>query len=156
FFTRPILLSFGQAPALAADAGLYISVLCFGLPFALAFQVLRNFATSVSRPVAPMIVMGLAVLFNAAGDYALIFGHFGGPRMGLAGAGLSSACSNLFSLTAMSAIILATPALRRYRIMRRALRPDWPRLRELFRLGLPIGLTMIFEVALFNSATLMM
>ncbi|HEX3756715.1 MAG TPA: MATE family efflux transporter [Rhizomicrobium sp.] len=155
-FTRPILLFFGQQPALAADAGRYMSALCLALPFALTFQVLRNFATSVSRPAAPMIVMGLAVLFNAAGDYALIFGHFGLPRLGLPGAGVSSACSNLFSVLAMSVIILATPGLRRFRITKRLLRPDWTRLKEIFHLGVPIGLTTIFEVMLFNSATLAM
>jgi MATE family multidrug resistance protein len=154
--TRPLLLLAGENPELAADAGRFMSTLCFGLPFALIFQVLRNFATSVSRPVAPMIVMLLAILFNAAGDYALIFGHFGAPRMGLVGSGLASACSNLFSAAAMTAIIFATPALRRYRIARRIARPDWRRLREVFRLGVPIGLTSIFEVMLFNSATLMM
>jgi len=154
--TRPILLALGQQPALAADAGRYMSTLCLGLPFALVFQVQRNFATSVSRPLAPMLVMGLAVLFNAAGDYTLIFGHFGAPRLGLPGAGLASACSNLFSVSAMGAVILATPALRRFRITRRLLRPDWGRLKEVFRLGTPIGLTTIFEVMLFNSATLEM
>src|ERR1700759_1893321 len=56
----------------------------------------------------------------------------------------------------MIADIAASPALRRYRIARRILRPDWRRLREVFRLGVPIGLTSIFEVMLFNSATLMM
>ena len=41
--------------------------------------------------------MGLAILFNALGDYSLIFGHFGLPQLGLFGAGLASASSNIFS-----------------------------------------------------------
>jgi MATE family multidrug resistance protein len=155
-FTRPVLLAIGEQPALASDAGRYIAALCFGLPFALVFQVLRNFATSVGRPVAPMIVMVLAILFNAGGDYALIFGQFGAPRLGLIGAGLASGGSNIFSVAALSAIIRATPALRRYRILKRLPRPDWPKLKELFQLGMPIGLTTIFEAMLFNSATLTM
>src|ERR1700759_2774809 len=56
----------------------------------------------------------------------------------------------------MLAHISVTPALRRFRIARRLLRPDWRRLKEVFRLGVPIGLTSIFEVMLFNSATLAM
>ena len=155
-FTKPILLLIGEDEKLASDAGLYMSTLCFVLPTAVAFQVLRNFATAVSRPVGPMIVMVLAVIFNAAGDYALIFGHFGAPRLGIIGAGVASSLSNLFSLTAMAAIIALTPALRRYHITRSFWTPDLVKLRELFRLGVPIGLTTIFEVMLFNSATLMM
>lgn len=155
-FTRPILLFFGQQPRLAADAAIFISGLAWGLPFAMAFQVLRSFSTALSRAVPPLIVMGLAILWNAAGDYALIFGHFGAPRLGLYGAGLASASSNLFSFVAMLAICLAAPALKRYRILHRWWQPHWASFRELFKLGLPIGITMVFEVALFNGAALAM
>jgi MATE family multidrug resistance protein len=154
--TRPMLLAVGEDPALARDAAIFMSSLAFGLPFALAFQTLRNFATAVGRPVAPMVVMGLAILFNAAGDYALIFGHFGAPRLELLGSGLASALSNVFSVTLMAAIVAFHPALARYRILRRVFRPDWAKLKELFRLGLPIGITTVFEVMLFNGAALAM
>jgi MATE family multidrug resistance protein len=156
FFTRDILLLLRQEPQLAADAGIYTAALAFGLPCSLAFQVLRNFSTSLSRPVPPMVVMGLAILFNALGDYSLIFGHFGLPRLGLMGAGLASASSNLFTLIAMMAIALGTPYLKPYRILHRFLQPHWRSLVEMFHLGIPIGVTMLFEVALFNAATLAM
>ena len=154
--TRPILQFFGQEPALAANAGLYISLLCWGLPFAILFQVLRSFTTSVGHPLAALAVMVLAVLFNALGDYALIFGHFGAPRLGLAGAGIASACSNLFSAVALLAVCLLMPSLKRYRILSQLRRHHGPHLKELFRLGIPIGVTTLFEAMLFNSAALMM
>jgi MATE family multidrug resistance protein len=154
--TRPILLFFGQQPELAANAGLYMSLLCWGLPFAILFQVLRSFTVSVEHPLAALAVMVLAVLFNALGDYALIFGHFGAPRLGLAGAGIASACSNLFSAATLLAVCLAMPSLKRYRILSQLRRHHGPHLKELFRLGIPIGLTTLFEAMLFNSAALMM
>jgi MATE family multidrug resistance protein len=156
FFTHPVLLVLKQEPQLAADAARYTAVLALGLPCSLGFQVLRNFSTSLSRPLPPMIVMGLAILFNALGDYTLVFGHFGFPRMGLVGAGFASASSNFFTLVAMTGLALAMPALRRYHPFHRFLRPHWRSLAELFHLGLPIGITMLFEVALFNAATLAM
>ena len=155
-YTRVILLFFGQDPRLAADAARFIAAIAFGLPFALGFMVLRSFSTALSRAVPPLIVMGLAVLFNALGDYALIFGHFGLPRWGLVGAGLASASSNLFSFVVMLAVALWTPSLRPYRILHRLAHPHGRTLMELFRLGLPIGMTMVFEVSLFNGATLAM
>jgi MATE family multidrug resistance protein len=154
--THPVLLALDQEPKLATDATLYIAGLAAGLPFALAFQVLRSFSTALSRAVPPMLVMGLAILWNALGDYALIFGHFGFPRLGIWGAGLASASSNIFSFLVMLAVVLAMPALNRYRILHRLWRPHWERFGELFRLGLPIGITMVFEVALFNGAALAM
>jgi len=155
-FTRPILLFFDQEPGLAADAAQFMSGLAWGLPFALAFQVLRSFSTALSRAVPPLAVMAVAIAWNAAFDYALIFGHFGFPRLGLFGAGLASASSNIFSFAAMLAVCLAVPALKRYRILHRLWHPHWQSFAELFRLGLPIGITMVFEVALFNGAALVM
>lgn len=154
--TRPLLLLFGQEPALAAGAERYISTLAFGLPFALGFQVLRSFATALGRPLPPLAVMLAAIAINALGDYSLIFGHFGLPRLGLEGAGAASAFSNLFSFAAMLGIVLTAPGLKRFHVLRRLARPDWAKLKELFRLGLPISITMVFEVALFNAATLVM
>ena len=155
-FTRDILLFFGEDPRLAAGAARFISGLAFGLPFAMGFMVLRSFSTALSRAVPPMVVMGLAILFNAADDYALIFGHFGLPRLGLLGAGLASASSNLFSFALMLVISLTAPSLKTYRILHHLMRPHARTLAELFRLGLPIGMTMVFEVSLFNGATLAM
>ena len=156
FFTRDLLVLLGEDSRLAADAGLYTACLSLGLPFALAFQVLRSFSTALSRAVPPLVVLALGVLVNAAADYALIFGHFGFPRAGLMGAGLASASSNFFTFVAMLAFSVWAPRLRDYRILHRLARPHWKTLAELLRLGLPMGITMVFEVAFFNGATLAM
>lgn len=153
-FTQPILLALHQQTRLADDATLFISGLAWGLPFALGFQVLRSFSTALSRAVPPLVVMGLAILWNALGDYSLIFGHFGLPQMGLFGAGIASASSNIFSFVLMLAVCLGVPALRRYHILHRLWHPAWRCFSELFHLGMPIGITMLFEVAFFNAATL--
>src|SRR5690242_12605715 len=47
-FTRPILLLLGQRPELAAGAGRFTEMICWGLPFSLGYQVLRNFSTALS------------------------------------------------------------------------------------------------------------
>jgi MATE family multidrug resistance protein len=156
FFTRPILMALGQSAELADAAARFVVPLSFGLPFTLGFQVLRNYSTALSKPNASLVVMLFSIGFNAIGDYALIFGHFGFPRLGLTGSGVASACSLAFSFFAMLVVIRMTPKLRRYRVFRRFHRPDWGKLVELYRLGMPIGMTMIFEAMLFNSATLIM
>jgi multidrug resistance protein, MATE family len=155
-FTTPIMLLLGQRPELAAGAGQFTAALCFGLPFSLFYQVLRNFSTALGRSIAPMVVMVAGIAFNFTGDYILIFGHFGMPRLGLTGAAIASASSYVFQFLALLAIVLMTPRLRVYRIFRRFFRLHWEKLAEVFRLGMPIGLTMMFEAMLFNSATLMM
>ena len=156
FFTRDLLLLLGEDPKLAADAGIYTAYLSLGLPFALAFQVLRSFSTALSQAMPPLVVLALGVLVNAAADFTLIFGHFGFPRLGLIGAGLASASSNCFTFVVMLAFCRWAPRLRDYHILHRLARPHWKTLAELLRLGLPMGITMVFEVAFFNGATLAM
>jgi MATE family multidrug resistance protein len=151
-----ILLHLGQDPVLAEKAGQFLSMLAIGLPFALGFMVLRNFAAAVGKPNAALWVMVATVAFNALGDYALIFGHFGFPRMEMYGAGLATTCSSIFSFVVMVVIVATDPVMRRYRLFHHFFKPVLARLAEVFRLGLPIGLTMIFEHMLFNVMTLVM
>jgi len=97
-------------------------------------------------------VMLLGVAFNAFGDYALIFGAFGLPALGLRGAGIATALTNCGLFLSLLGYVLIDRRFRRYRILGRVWRPDWARLREIFRLGLPIGLTLVMEVGLFAGA----
>jgi MATE family multidrug resistance protein len=129
---RHTLLFLGQTDELATNAGVFVSALCWGLPFSLGYQVLRNFSTALSKPNASLWVMGFL------------------------GSGIASACSYAFSFFAMVVVVQLMPALNKYRIFRRFHRPHVEKLWEVFRLGMPIGMTMIFEAMLFNSATLIM
>jgi len=154
--TKQVLLLLGQRPELAEAASQFVVPLAFGLPFSLGFQVLRSYATALSKPNATLYVMAVTVLFNIVGDYALIFGHFGAPRLGIVGSGTASACSFAFSFFAMAGVVAAMPKLRSYRLLRRFHRPVWDKLIENYRLGLPMGVTLMFEAGLFFSANLIM
>jgi MATE family multidrug resistance protein len=154
--TESILLAFGQSPPLAHLASVFTLPLCLGLFFNMSFQVLRNYSTALGAPNPSLIVMTATVCFNALADYALIFGHFGFPRLEVIGSGIATTTSFGFSLITMLAVIRFTPKLKQYRAFRRFDRPDWPKFTELIRLGMPIGLTMIFEAMLFNCSMLVM
>lgn len=151
-----ILRHLGQDPALAKGAGTFVAILCFGLPFTMGFQVLRNFTAALGKPGAALWVMLASIVFNALAGWTLIFGHFGSPRLGIVGSGLATAGSAVFAFLAMLVVIWLTPSVRRYRIFRRFHLPVQAKFREVLRLGLPMGLAMIFEAMLFNTMTLVM
>jgi len=155
FLTKPLLIALGQDVVLASGAGTFTSALAFGVPFSLGYQALRNFATALKRPRAAMIVMMITIFYNGAADYMLIFGHFGAPKLGVLGAGIASASSYVFSFFAMLVVVNATPTLSKYRIFGRFFHPHWNYLKEIFHLGMPMGLTMLFEGTLFNASLLL-
>ena len=155
-WAKPILLALGQEPKIVEMAAPWVHIVAFGLPFTLGFGVLRNFASAVGRQRAVLLISLLTLLFNILMNYVLIYGHFGAPAMGIQGAALASALAYAFSFFAMLGVILLAPGFRKYRLLHRFNRADWLKFREIFRLGGPMGMSMIFEAMLFNSATLMM
>ena len=96
--------------------------------------------------------MALSALgLNALGNYALMFGHFGFPAPGLVGAGITTAVVNVCMTAMLVAYAIMQPRLRRYAVFVRWWRPDWPTLREVFRIGMPIGAAILAEAGLFSA-----
>ena len=151
-----ILVLAGQDPALASNAESYLRALVFGLFQTLGYVALSHFLSAHSRPRAVLVVTLCAIPLNALGNYALIFGNFGLPRLELAGAGTSSALVESFLFLSLLGFVLIDRRFRRYRLLGRIWRPDWPRFAEIFRIGLPIGLTHVSEIGLFLAAALLL
>lgn len=155
-WTRPVLLALGQQPHIVDMAVPWVRIVAFGLPFTLAFGVLRNFASATGQQNAVLAISVATLLVNIGLNYVLIFGKFGAPALGVPGAAIATVIAYAFSFTAMLCLLLFSPQFRKYRLLHRFFRPDWARFREVFRLGVPMGMSMIFEAMLFNAATLMM
>lgn len=151
---RSLFTVLGQGPEVAELARAYLGIVAFGLMPALIIMVLRSYLSALERTGMVLWVTLLSVVLNAALNWVLIFGHLGAPEMGVRGAALASAGSNL-----VAAVVLAVYAARcvpEHRIFTRLWRPDWPVLGQVFRLGWPIGLTMLAEVGLFSATSVMM
>ena len=153
---RAILILFGQDAGLATDAQGFVRAMMWGLLPALGFLALRSFMTALERPGWSLIVAALAVLFNGAINYALIFGAGPVPALGLVGAGIGSSIANLLMFVGMAIVVLRDRRFRRYRLFGRFWRADWPRFGALWRLGLPIAVTLTLEVTVFNAAVFLM
>jgi MATE family multidrug resistance protein len=156
WWAEPILVTFGQDRALARDAVALVHPMMLGMLPLFFYFVLRSFVAALGRPGWALLVGASAVVLNAVVNYGLIFGHFGLPRLGVRGAGIGSALSNLLMFAGLAAIIHLHPRLRRYRLLGRWWHADWQRFREVWRLGLPIALTLGLEVTVFNAAVFLM
>lgn len=154
--TEAILLAMHQEPALAAGAGRFARALMWGMLPALWYLVLRSFVSALEQPVWSLVVGAAGVMFNAGLNYSLIFGKLGFPALGLTGAGIGSSCANLFMFLAMAVVVSVHPRFRRYRLFGRFWRADWQRFREVWRLGLPIAVTLALEITIFNAAVFLM
>ncbi|MEH2475386.1 MATE family multidrug resistance protein [Nitrobacteraceae bacterium AZCC 2161] len=154
--TEPILLLFGQEPQIAADAQTFVRIVQWGFLPALGFVVLRSFVAALQRPMWALAVTGITILFNIAANWVLVFGHLGLPALGLRGSGLATALSNAFLFVVFALVVALHPKFRRYHLFGNWWRADWRRFAKLWRLGLPIGATLAFEITVFNAAVFLM
>lgn len=154
--TEAILTALGQEARIAARAQDYMRFAMWGMIPALGVMALKSFASALERAKVVLWVTLLSTAVNAVLNYALIFGHWGAPEMGLEGAALASVISQLVALGAIGAWARLPAAQRRYELFVRVWRPDWAALAEVFRLGWPIGITLLAESGLFFASAILM
>ncbi|KAB2919771.1 MAG: MATE family efflux transporter [Hyphomicrobiaceae bacterium] len=153
---REILIALGQSFDTAALAGRYLAGLGWSLVPAWAFMALRSFMSAVNRPEPALWITLAAIPANAVLAYALIYGAFGLPALDLLGAGLATTLVNLGMCAAAIWIAYACRPFRKYRILGRFWRADWPLFARLIEIGGPISGTFLLEFGLFAAAALLM
>ena len=151
----PLYRLLGEDPTLIAMSDRFIHFVMWMIVPTFLISVLRGFLSAHGDTRIILWITLAGVVVNAIGDYALILGNWGMPRLELAGAGISTTIVSLVMLGLTIAYIQTHRRYRRYHLFHRMLEADWPRLRELLRVGLPIGFIRLAEVFLFTSASLL-
>lgn len=153
-WSEPILLLLGQDPGVATQAAEYLRLAGWGLFPALLVIVLKSYLAALERTQIVLWITLAAGLANALANYALIFGNWGAPQLGIAGAAIASIITQMVSLIAV--IAYAVRVLPEHDLFHRLWRPDWEMFIRVFRLGVPIGLTNLSEMSLFSASAMMM
>jgi MATE family multidrug resistance protein len=153
---KPVLLLFGQTETNVHAAGQFLLILPFALPGYLSFLALRGFTSAIGRATTIMVISLGGTVANFLLNYALITGMFGLPMLGLTGIGLVTAIVANCMALALAWHIRRHPAYDAYPLRQGLSRPNRQYLRELWRLGLPIGGAYAVEVGLFAFAALCM
>ena len=153
---RPIFELLGQSEEVSLLAQSYARSAVWLFFPALAFIVVRTLLASHGDTSVVLIITIFGVVVNAAGNYALIFGHWGFPRLELMGSGLATAFVNTLMFLMLLGYALMRPTYRRYELFVRFWKPDWSRFGRILAVGTPIGFMMMAEVGLFSAAALFM
>ncbi len=151
-----LLLLAGQDPEVARRAGHFLDIIMIAIVPGVAAGVMRTSAAALGRPGWAFVVTGLALGISILANWMLVFGNLGAPALGLEGSALASVISLTVMALAYGVILKFDRRLRRYRLFGRWWRTEWSRFREIFRLGVPIMLTWVFEGALFGGAAILM
>lgn len=110
-------------------------------------------AMNVVRPV--MIALITANLVNVVGNYALIYGHWGLPALGVVGSGWATVMARVYMALFLFLIIVIRERRVSSGLHDVPIRAERERLARLFRLGLPAALQITVEVGVFAAASVL-
>ncbi|KNG94988.1 MATE family efflux transporter [Pseudaestuariivita atlantica] len=153
WFSAPVLRALGQEEALARLGQDYLRVMGFAILPHLVIMVMKSYLSALERT---QIVLWLSVggaLLNGVLNWILIFGRWGAPELGIAGAGWASLITAIATVAAVT--VYAARILPEHALFQRIWRPDPEAFWRVVRLGLPIGGTSLAETGLFAASALM-
>lgn len=133
----------------------YLDALSWGMPGAALFLALRSYTEAMShtRPVLWISVLGL--LINIPVNYVLIYGKLGFPALGGVGCGWATTIV-MWAMAVMMAFYIARhPTYDSVRLNIKKLILEPATIFYIARLGLPVGLTIFFEVSIFSVIALL-
>ncbi len=154
--SHAIFLALGQDPHIAALASDYMSILHWSMFPQLAMIVLRSLLGGVQKPNIVMVALVGGVLINLALSLVLVFGTPWSPALGIKGAGWATLIATLCIALFLFWFAARYPGLRRYKVGHAIFKIDPHALLEIFRLGWPIGTTIVAEVGMFTVTSIMM
>mgnify|MGYP002741930406 FL=1 len=156
FVGAPLVLAhLGLEPLVEGVAKNYLWYLALGIIPLLLFSTIRSLFDALGLTKLSMYLMLLLLPLNGTFNYALIYGAFGFPEMGGAGAGLGTSLAYWGLLLISLLVAVKHPKVRAYELWK--IRPlDKKGLIEGIRLGLPIGGTVFAEVVIFSVVGLVM
>ena len=149
------LLALLHQPAeIVPDAAAYLRISIVGtLPF-FAFVVLRQSLQAMHR-VAPIVVtIVVANVSNAVLNWVFVYGHLGSPALGVVGSAIATAISRWVMLLLL--LVLAWRDLAPHLLPFKREDWQWPPLRSMLAIGLPIGAQQALEAGAFGAIGLLM
>ena len=90
WWSSPLLQAFGQQLSLAEDVQRYLRIAGFAIVPALLMMVVKSYLAALEKTQVVLWITVGGVGLNAVLNYALIFGHWGAPAMGIQVAAVAS------------------------------------------------------------------
>jgi MATE family multidrug resistance protein len=150
FFASPIAHLFAADETVGIFASEYIYYRFMGIPFFLISVSFRGFFFGINKTKIFMFSGAITNLLNIIFNYLLIYGAFGFPRMGLAGAGLGSTLATMFDGLFYTSIIMMPAYRRRFQNLKHLV-INKNIITGIFKISIPVSFQNVFILIGFLS-----
>jgi multidrug resistance protein, MATE family len=154
WWSSDVLQVLGQDALISDSAQRYLRVAGWAMFPALLAVVIKSYLAALERTQIVLWISLASAVANGLANYALIFGNWGAPELGLQGAAIASLVTQTIALVGVASY--AVLALPQHALFQRLWRLDPEMFGRVFRLGWPISLTGLAESGLFIASALMM
>lgn len=151
---EPLYLFIGIDPLAIPVTVAYLKAMSWGILPVLGYFALRYLCEAASWTTPAMIIAGSALVLKIPLNYWFIYGGLGLPAMGGEGCGWATSVVMLYELIAII-LVIRFSRLHSTGLLKAFSLPQLTKIRRLFRLGLPIGLSTFAEFGIFSAVALL-
>lgn len=156
-----LILSTSLFGMIGVDSGVaeiatgYLHAISWGMPVLLLFLALRFCNEGLFSTKAVMISTLLSIPFNILLNYWFMYGGYGIEAMGAVGVGYATSLVWLLMFLGLFAYTLITPKYHKMEILKHTILPKMSETGSLLILGIPMAVTLWFEITMFAAVSLM-
>jgi len=161
-----IALFFSIAPVIASNVSLdiklktllfdYLGYIIWGAPGFFLYSVLRNYSEGLSHTKPTMIISLIGLIANIPANYIFIYGEFGAPALGGAGCGIATAIVYWIMFLCTLVYTYYAKTLAHAPLFERFYKPSLSQIKTILAIGIPISLSLLFEVSLFSVVAIIL
>ncbi|NDI85648.1 MATE family efflux transporter [Undibacterium crateris] len=145
------LLSIAHADATLTDkAAQYLHILAYALPATMGFRIYSALNNAIGKPKMVMAIQVLSLGLKFPLNSLFIFGGFGLPAMGGPGCAVATVIISWLTLLIAWFILRHATLYKQFSLFGSGfVWPHWPSMKQLLRLGIPMGLSYLIEVTAY-------
>lgn len=152
---KPIFAFVGHDPLVQQNEVIYFQVLCLGAAPGIASSAMAGFFSGRGKTWPIMWVNFSATLVNLTLDYAMIFGRWGFPELGMKGAAIATVISGCFAFILYIVLISRKTYDENYHTLK-GIRFSKTLFKRLVHFGLPNGIQFALDMVGFSMFILFM
>ncbi|MEH7884989.1 MATE family efflux transporter [Bacillus sp. JJ1609] len=155
FLLNPILSAMNLPESVNETAHDYLVGLSFGIIPLFIFNVLRSFIYALGKTRVVMYILLMALPVNFFLNYVLIFGRWGFPQLGGAGAGYATSFTYFLIACLTAMLIITQRPFREFVGLQYFKEFSGEKFKEILKIGVPMGLSIFFETSMFAVVTIL-
>ena len=157
FFNLDIILNLFPIKESITDISInYLKAVAPGIAFITIFTCLRCYSEGMTLTKPIFFIAFTGMLINIPLDLIFVYGWFGAPKLGGVGCGIATSIVALLMMITLFVYISFSKNYKKTKPFSEFTLPSKSTTKEVFKLGLPIGIGIFIELSMFSGAAIIL